>query len=396
MGRRIKRTRPLYRRRRSKVKTIIGTIVFVLLAATLVVVGYSVGDTIVDYFKNKPDIQNSSWSPESTDSQSQNSGSTSSDDSSSEPSEVPIKSQYAYVYQLPENAVLSLDTLNSELDKAVSAKAEGVIVTLKNDLNGILYKSEKYNAPEERALTLEQIVSAIKAKNLTPQARIGTLKDHISMGNIPALNYIFKDDVYTWLDNAPEAGGKPWINPFNNESVEFISNLAQEISIAGFEEVYCKDLIFPNFMDYDYTVLANIGDSSKRVLALQTVANYVYEKVGERTYIEVSASQFMNDGAFYLGNAEVISANASSLKAKVSLKVESSLLGQKVLRKNDTEITMPSSYIELVKSIANELVKVVPVENAQLVLEKSALSDTEIETLKTELANLKLVNLVFV
>lgn len=396
MGRRIKRTRRLYRRRRSKVKTVIGTIVFVLLAATLVVVGYSVGDTIVDYLKKKPDIQNSSWTPESTDSQSQGDNTTSIDDPSSKPDELPIKTQYSYAYQLAEDAVLSLDALNAELDKAVSQKADSVIVTLKNDLNGILYKSEKYNAPEERALTLEQIVSAIKAKELTPQARIGTLKDHISMGNIPALNYIFKDDVYTWLDNAPEAGGKPWINPFNTESVEFISNLAQEISNAGFNEIYCKDLIFPNFMDYDYSVLANISDNSKRVLALQTVANSVNEKIGEKAYIEVLASQFMNDGTVYLGSAEIVSANSSSLNTKVSLKIESSLVGQKVLRKNDTEITMPSSYVELVKSVGKELMKAVPAEKAQLVLEKSALSDTEIETLKTELANLKIVNLLFV
>lgn len=397
MGRRIKRTRRLYKPRRNKTKTVIGTVVFTLLAVTLVVVGYSAGDTIVSYFKNRSDIQqNSSWSPESTASQSKDNSVTSGDDSSSAPVEVPIKSQYSYAYQLPENAISSIDSLNVELDKAVLAKADSVIITLKNDLNGILYKSEKFNAPEERALTLEQIVSAIKAKSLAPQARIGTLKDHISMGHNPALNYIFADDVYTWLDNAPEAGGKPWINPFNTQSVEFISNLAQEISIAGFEQIYSKDLIFPNFMDYDYTVLANINDSAKRVLALQTLANSVSEKTGDKAFVEISASQFMNDGAAYLGSTEVISANSSSLESKVALKIESTLVGQKVARKNGTEITMPNNYSEVVKAVANELVKSVRAENIQLILEKSTLNDAEIETLKSELANLKLVNLLFV
>lgn len=385
MARKIRHYKSSYSRRRSRTKRIVGTIVFIILALVLVVVGYSIGGTVMDYLQNKKDDNSSSvWSPNSDYSSMPQNSETNNSTSQDESEPEPVKIDTDSTYYLPELAILSAQTLEEELDKAVSLKVDSVAITLKNDVNGLLYASENLAPPEQRELKLSQIISAVKQRSLKPIAIISTLKDHISMGSIPDLNYHFSDGSSTWLDNSPDQGGKPWISPFKSATVDFFKTISKEIFEAGFEEIYYTNLIFPNFMDYDYTVLADIGDSEKRISALKTISSAISGEFGDKKALaQVNAEELINDGNAYLGSAEILSKGMIE-NIDIALRIEPSLCGKTVNRKDGQTETMPTSYYDMVKRVSDEALKAVSKDRLQLVVSKGDLSDAEIQELNKE------------
>ena len=394
MARKIRHYKSSYSRRRSRTKRIVGTIVFIILALVLVVVGYSIGGTVMDYLQNKKDDNSSSvWSPNSDYSSMPQNSETNNSTSQDESEPEPVKIDTDSTYYLPELAILSAQTLEEELDKAVSLKVDSVAITLKNDVNGLLYASENLAPPEQRELKLSQIISAVKQRSLKPIAIISTLKDHISMGSIPDLNYHFSDGSSTWLDNSPDQGGKPWISPFKSATVDFFKTISKEIFEAGFEEIYYTNLIFPNFMDYDYTVLADIGDSEKRISALKTISSAISGEFGDKKALaQVNAEELINDGNAYLGSAEILSKGKTE-DIDIALRIEPSLCGKTVNRKDGQTETMPTSYYDMVKRVSDEALKAVSKDRLQLVVSKGDLSDAEIQELNKEFNVAALFNL---
>ena len=89
-------------------------------------------------------------------------------------------------------------------------------------------------------------------------------------------SYVFQDGTTRWLDNKPEEGGQPWLNPFDAASADYLAGIAAEIQKSGFTQIICCGTVFPDFFHSDAELLGNhIEDPARRKEALVSVLNRI-------------------------------------------------------------------------------------------------------------------------
>ncbi len=291
----------LYSKKKNRGKQTLAVILTVAAAAVLCVVGYSAGKPIMDYFKNREQYTSDSgsvWTPPTAEDTS-HSETVPPVVESVESVEPPVEERsIENTFILPEGAALNTGSLNSALAAAKSGGYTGVAITLKDADGYFLYKSGiegiKDGEGVKGALTAEQICDIITKAELAPVARINTLMDHISPSGIEGIKFISVEG-WTWLDNYAENGGKTWLTPFNKETSDYIGKITEELSAAGFKTIILSNTKFPNFNSVDYSLLEDIGDSSKRLTALWRVtesARRGAEKNGAEILPEMGAGLF--------------------------------------------------------------------------------------------------------
>ncbi len=291
----------LYSKKKSRGKQTLAVILTVAAAAVLCVVGYSAGKPIMDYFKNRDQYTSDSssvWTPPTAEDTSH--AETVPPAIESVESTEPPAEEYSLenTFILSEGAALNSGSLNSAIAAAKNGGYTGVAVTLKDADGYFLYKSDIEGIRDGEgvrgALTAEQICDIITKAELTPVARINTLMDHISPSGVEGIKFTATEG-WTWLDNYAENGGKTWLTPFNKETSDFIGQITEELSAAGFKTIILTNTKFPNFNSVDYSLLADIGDASKRLTALWRVvesARRAAEKNGAEILPEMGAGLF--------------------------------------------------------------------------------------------------------
>ncbi len=290
----------IYNKRKNKTKRTVSLIVTIVLACALGVVGYGVGKPIIKYLSERETGSNTSDPVDSTPSGvgSTDSGTTSSaipvssSDNTSEPEPV---EENVRMYVLPISATASTEALNSALAVAKEAGYTCAAVTLKDDTGALHYKSEiarikDWQMINTGTLSAQQICDIITKAGLTPAARISTLKDRLATGLFGKFAF---PDGGMWLDNAADAGGKPWLSPFDEVSGTYIQEITEELSAAGFKHIICVDTKFPalHAVDYDYLAHLPLADNAKRCEALWNVidkAKAGASKNGAKLWVEMS------------------------------------------------------------------------------------------------------------
>ena len=96
------------------------------------------------------------------------------------------------------------------------------------------------------------------------QSGVATAQSSISATTFDAyvdrsLAVRYQDTDYFWLDAAADAGGKPWLNPYSDGSVAYITALIDEVRAMGFEQVWLTGVQFPTTAGRDK---ANYGDTA--------------------------------------------------------------------------------------------------------------------------------------
>ncbi len=320
----------IYSNRKAKQKQTISLVITIVAACILAVVGYGVGKPIYNYFsgKNNPPItgDTSDTSSNSTGSSSGSSGSSEPDTST--PVEVEKKSGS---YILPIEAVASAETLGSALDEAKKMGFTSVAVTLKDDSGILRYKSEipqikniaNINAGE---LTAAEICDIIKKAGLNPVARVSTLKDY----STPTVlgSYTFESGT-RWLDDTAENGGKLWLSPFEQDTVDYFSALADELSGAGFKDIIYYNFMFPPFhgMDKDtWLKHLDLRNQEKRSAALWNIVDKSDEsakKNGCKLWIEITGENLLSEVKGYLDSELAIETEKlKSVSVLVTFKAE--------------------------------------------------------------------------
>lgn len=294
------RKKNLYNKKKSKAKRVWATVLTVVAAVALCVVGYGLGRPLVDYInaqKNNTSENESAWTPPEP--QTSEAATTPAETTTSAPIEEVTPEEISVSYILPENAALNSEGLKSAIAYAKNSGYNSVTVTLKGDTGRFLYKSEidgiKDSDIIDGALTAKQIYSIIEQAGLIPAARINTLKDHCS-GNLVDNTKYELSDGWGWLDNAADRGGKSWLSPFNKETTDFLAAVTDEITQAGFKTVILTNTVFPMFSPSDYSTYLShlpIGDASQRSSALWSVVSAcsaAAEKNGASAVIELSSA----------------------------------------------------------------------------------------------------------
>lgn len=297
----------LYNKKKNKTKQVIAIIVTAAAACALCILGYGIGKPLMDYFRNRDSViqSSSTWTPESSenkdDGNSGNSGSSSSgavsDNNTSSGSDItpqPVLSNAAYY--LSEEAALSSASLNSELAAAKSSGHSIVVVTLKNSDGSFLYSSGIDKVKSLGTLSAAQIASEIEKAGFIPAARISTLKDKTN-GTLLDCQYKFSSGA-TWLDDRPGVG-KTWLSPFDGKTLDFVKSITAELSQAGFKRIIAAETMYPNFFPIDInTNLAHLplSDRTKRAEALWNVAAAAKEGAesgGAELYVEMDGAKLV-------------------------------------------------------------------------------------------------------
>jgi len=273
-----------------------------LLTGGLVFVGYSIAEPLLNYTKKKGDSSISSLGSSmgvSTDSLS--------DDSQSDLESLEELNKNYDCYFLGRSSLDDIDYLEDELAEISESDVDYVVIPLKVSGGKIYYSSSvrgaEYSGAVVSYLELDDITSAVSEAGLKSIAYMSVLDDNIYPASYPDSGYRIEESGSIWLDDSPDNGGQPWLNPFSYDAVEYAESLADEITLAGFDKIIFSDIVFPPFRESDLDYIGETVSESGRYTKLVSLANELYDTAGKNevpSMLEVSASDIAS------GNAEVL------------------------------------------------------------------------------------------
>lgn len=301
-GFKIKRSRTLYgNRRKSRIKSILAIVFTVITVGLLVFLGYSVGEPVINFFKNWNSNSSSSsepWSPSDID---VTSSEDVSDDSSNTEVKAPDISNYT-AYTLSTDDLLTEGSIQNAVDSAKLNGFTAIVAPLKSDLGYLYYNSniEKARNYElvKSSVSAEKISEIIRQKGLVAIADIQVLKDNQFSYQEKEAGFTFENSTSAWYDNDPSAGGKPWLSPFSDSAKDYIMQISSEVSSSGFDMVLCSDVSFPTFRNSDLNYIGAIVKDPSRYKSLINLVNVFYSDCTSRSIIcglQVDSIDLLND-----------------------------------------------------------------------------------------------------
>ncbi len=302
-GRKIKRSSSLYgNRRKNKIKSIFAIIFTVIIAGALIFLGYSIGEPVINFFKNwgnSNTSQSEPWSPSDVATDESESSSETTSKSENSGSQNPDIQNYS-AFRLSVNDIKSVNSLNSAVQNAKLNGFTAVIAPLKADGGMLYYKSTASLAVIQNLvasdITAKEIVQTIKQNNMIAIADIQVLKDNLSSVTTKEAGYTFEGTDSAWYDNSVEKGGKPWLSPFSVTAKQYLSEISSEISSAGFDMVICSDVIFPPFRNSDLNYIGQTVKDPNRYKALIDVVNTFFSDTsasGSKLSLKITAKDII-------------------------------------------------------------------------------------------------------
>lgn len=351
--RKIKRTRHrLYKKKKTTGRKVAETILMIVVIGGLGFLGYCVAEPLVNYFTNssaEPEI--TPWEPADT-----TPAEITTTPPLTEETTAPVEEKSGTSVYLSDSALLSSASYGSALLEAKKSGASEAYLLLKDTDGYLLYSSQgsaKGTDLIKGSVSLNEIVGRAKAEGVTPVAVINTLLDNMTPGVIEGTAYRWADDSYTWLDAAADKGGKRWVDPFKSETADYFCELIDEITSAGIKKVVLRNTIFPDFLDFDKTILdAHFFDEKARADALKKLLGLMSDtarKNGAELFIEINAA----DGFTGLKSAEALFAADSSVGAVCIY--NSSDFSSPKLEISGTEITLPTNQADKIALVFSRL-----------------------------------------
>ncbi len=136
--------------------------------------------------------------------------------------------------------------LDRVLNLIATKDVNALVVDLK-DNNGVVYYDSKVPLAREVGavhpiLDVPQLLQTLHAKNIYTIARIVVMEDPIAAVKRPDLAIKDARTGKVWRTTA----GQPWLNPTNPQVWQYISDLAVEAAMLGFDEVQFDYVRFPS------------------------------------------------------------------------------------------------------------------------------------------------------
>lgn len=217
-----------------------------------------------------------------------------------EPSEQHSAEQYSAA-ALSVNDLMTIESLNNAL-AAIPTEQNITYVEIPLKIRGgaIYYNSTNEEAWRSGAvkstIMLPELAETIRSAGYRPAAIISTFNDNIMPASYPAAGYVTADGMDQWIDDNAEAGGKPWLSPYSESALTYLTYLTGEAVEAGFDCIVCSDFSFPEFRDTDLALLDERLQRKDRYLSMTSAANMLYTKCTEgesRMFLEVSAADLL-------------------------------------------------------------------------------------------------------
>lgn len=299
-GRKIKRSTSLYgNRRRSHYKSIFAIVFTIIIAGSLIFLGYSAGKPIMDFFKHRGDNATTTpWKPAET---SAVSGTTPDVTTTVATTAPPVTVDGYKALTISVGDLANEVTLTAALTQAKMDGYNAVVLPLKAKGGLIYYKSAAELAVKEGTIkseiTAPRLAELVKAAGLAAIAEVNLLEDNVNCKITKAAGYSFESGG-AWYDNSIENGGRPWLSPFSATTKTFFTQLAGEVSTAGFDLIICSGVTFPPLRAGDLNYIGTIvKDPVRYKILVEAVA--VFENAAKaanvKLAVELSAKQVLED-----------------------------------------------------------------------------------------------------
>jgi hypothetical protein len=325
-GRKVKRSKSLYKRRKSSGRKALEIAAMVILVGTMGLIGFAAGRPLINFFFGERPPRNNDiieWQPDEQ--QTVDNGQlTVNNYIEDEPFDEPIIFTEFNAIYAPSSVLDNATSLAAYIHQASLNGYNAVILEMKDATGHLFYTStfEPVMNTEiiQGTLSAEQIIGAFDNTNVIPIARLNTAFDSLAGRFIDDTSYTIAGSASKWMDNTPEAGGKFWINPFLQGSRDYISFLVGELAEAGFGNIILANTIFPLFTGFDRTILdARYFDVNTRSEELLGLIQACYENSGSAQLIlEMSLKDVLENYAGFNATAEILRVNRN-LNSDISL-----------------------------------------------------------------------------
>lgn len=189
-----------------------------------------------------------------------------------QPSEL-TSSKTAY---LNNQTVADPQAFSQALQQAVEQGYDSILFDLKSQ-DGTVHYTIDYNEPvnarvtAEHPIDLQQTAQQILDAGLMPVASIYTFHDNIyPLADNSASTYYMDSDVL-WVDDAPDKGGKPWIDPFTQSGQDYIRHIIDDAIEAGFQKIILQEVQFPEGYSLDMIDYGTHASDDKHAFLAQYI-----------------------------------------------------------------------------------------------------------------------------
>jgi len=152
----------------------------------------------------------------------------------------------------PEAALGGGNTLNRFINAAKDANCNTAIFVIKTDAGNVLYPSKLEQAGKGDILNKNykaaaDSIAAAKKAGLNVILRISCFRDSTAPSAISdaAVRYS-RDTRMLWLDDYPDRGGKPWLNPFSKDARDYLLAIIKEAAAMKPDAIYLTGVQFPS------------------------------------------------------------------------------------------------------------------------------------------------------
>ena len=218
----------------------------------------------------------------------------------------PVQTRFAegvtVAYLAQADVLADLDTLEAEAARLAGQGYHAMLLPLKQTGGMLQYassneKAQTCGASNQNKLTLREIQNAAKRYDISCMALMSTLEDRMYPSYFSDGSYMFQDGSTRWLDDKPDEGGKPWLDPFTDGARKYLADLAAEIADSGMSGVICTDTVFPHFFNSDTDHLGKrIQDPAKRQDALVSTLNAIADAAPDAACCMIDLSAAVSGG----------------------------------------------------------------------------------------------------
>lgn len=219
---------------------------------------------------------------------------------------------------LPEATVADRAAFGAALEALKGQGYDSVMVGLKL-IDGtvtypISYKPDldsRYTAAN--AVDLKETADLITAAGFKPVASVYAFRDHLYPLADKTAATKYSGSEMLWVDNDPQQGGKPWMNPFSESAQAYLQKIIDDAIAAGFEKIVLQAVQFPegyslNLIEYGENAGADKQQFLKQYLAGLT--EYGKGKGASLSAVLPAGSMLGGDSAPYFGDTALLAGEA--------------------------------------------------------------------------------------
>lgn len=162
----------------------------------------------------------------------------------------PITSPAKQTLYLSKETLLDDEAFAAALSEAKESGMDSVMIDLKSRDGWVVYPiqykdgfDDYYTAKD--TVSLETVAKQIREAGMKPIASIYTFMDRRFQQAETYAGILYGSSDSFWLDNALDAGGKSWLNPYSPLAREYIVKLMSDAAEAGFGEIVLREFRFP-------------------------------------------------------------------------------------------------------------------------------------------------------